>query len=107
MATEDQVTEVRENTNEPTSATWTDAEIVVLVDAFDGSVNLASAAIWKKKAARYADLVNTTEAGARRDLSDLYDRAVKQAAFWQGEEDALTPEPDSGRAKVHVINRTL
>lgn len=106
MATEDQVTEVRENTNETTSATWTDAEIVVLVDAL-GSVNLASAAIWKKKAARYADLVNTTEAGARRDLSDLYDRAVKEAARWQAEEDALTPEPDSGRAKVHVINRTL
>lgn len=106
MATADQVAEVRGNTNEPTSEDFTDSEIGAMVDTL-ASVNLASAAIWGQKAARYADLVNTTEAGARRDLSDLYDKAVKEEARWRAAEEQTLPEADiKGRAVVHVINRT-
>lgn len=107
MATSSQVAEVRENTNEPTSEPYTDSEIGSLVDAL-GSVNLASAAIWSRKAARYVELVDTAEAGASRKLSDLYDKAVKEAARWRAAEDETLPEADrKGRAIVHVINRTV
>jgi hypothetical protein len=106
VATSSQVAQVRENTNEPTQDPYTDTEVGVLVDSL-GSVNLASAAIWSKKAAAYADVVNTTEAGARRDLSDLYDKAIAESKRWKAAEDETLPEADiKGRAIVHVINRT-
>lgn len=105
MATSDQVAEVRENTNEPTADPYTDSEIGQLIDAL-GSVNLASAAIWSRKAASYVEVVDTTEAGASRKLSDLYDRAVKEAARWKAAEEEEAEADTRGRAKVHLIQRT-
>jgi hypothetical protein len=106
MATADQVAEVRENTSEPTPDPFTDAEIGALIDTL-ASVNLASSVIWSRKAAGYAELVDTAEAGASRKLSDLYDRAILEANRWKAKEDELLPEADiKGRATVHVIQRT-
>lgn len=106
MATAGEIAEVRENTNEPDSTDFTDERLGDFVDAL-GSVNLASAKVWDKKAAAYADLVNVSEAGARRDMAVLYDHAVKQAAFWRAKHTETLPETDTKpRAKVHVIART-
>lgn len=103
MATADQVTEVRLNTNEPDSTFYTDEAIGLLIDAT--SVNLASAKIWEQKAARYADETDVTEAGASRAGSKLYDHAAKEAARYNAADD-IGKEPDKLRAKVHVIARS-
>lgn len=102
MAAPSEIMAVRENTNEHTSEPWTDEDIGGLISS-TGSVDLASAVIWRKKAAKYADQVDTSEAGASRKLSDLYDRAIKQAQAFEnagGEDDG-----SMGPAKVHVIQR--
>jgi len=107
MATAGEITEVRENTNEPTSVDFTDERIGDFVDDL-ASVNLASAKVWEKKAAAYADLANVTEAGARREMEALYDHAIKQAAYWKSKHGDTLPEADvKGRAKVHIIARTV
>jgi hypothetical protein len=106
MATADQIDQVRQNTNETDEASpWTDGAIDALIDSL-GSVDLASGAIWRRKVAEYAELVDTSEAGASRKLSDLYDRAVKQAAYWEGQPSVPSTETSVGRAKVKAIVRS-
>src|SRR5215510_11960890 len=108
MATADQITQVRLNTNEPDSTTFTDLYISGLVDAFGdpGGVNLASGAIWRQKAATYSELVDVSEAGASRKMSDLFANALKMADFYDGAgADEVAAASGSGRAKVHVIER--
>lgn len=46
--------------------------------------------IWREKAARYASLVNVSESGSSRNLSDLHDHALKMAAVYANA-DATAP----------------
>ena len=107
MASASQIATVRANTNESTDANgYTDVVLGGLVDANGGSVNLASAVVWRRKAAKYADLVNVSEAGASRQMSDLFKHAQEMAAFYEGlGNETLDPTSPLGRAKVHVITR--
>jgi len=102
MATPSEIIAVRENTNEHAATPWTDEDINELITS-TGSVDLASAVIWRKKAAKYADLVDTSEAGASRKLSDLHKAALLQAA--QYEKAGGTDDGTFGPAQVHVIER--
>jgi len=108
MATPEQVAEVRWNTDEPRdSEDWTDTAIDAVIDAVGGSVNVASATIWRKKAAAYAKLVDVSEAGASHKFSDLHRNALEMAkqfdsqAMIAGELSAVSV----GHAKVKVIDR--
>lgn len=103
MATAAEVAEVRENTNEQTEETYSDSYVGALVDA--GSVASASAVIWTRKAAAFAELVNTSEAGASRSLSDLHKNALAMATKFEGLA-APAGTVGIGRAKVHQIVRT-
>lgn len=107
MATAGEIDTVRKNTNEPTEDDFTTVYITGLIDSYDvGGVNLASGVIWRQKAAVYAELVNVSEAGASRDMSDLFKHAQEMAAYYEGlgasEVDASI---NAGRARVHVIDR--
>lgn len=77
MASASEIAEVRDNTGEPTSANFDDSVINALVDA--SGVERASEIIWLKKAARLADLVNMSEAGASRSYGDLSRNALAMA----------------------------
>lgn len=108
MATASQISDVRANTNEPDDTNgYTDIVIGTLIDALGNNVNLASGAIWRRKAAKFAELVDVSEAGASRKMSDLFKHATAMAdhfdAVGAGEEE--TEIPGIGRAKVHVIER--
>lgn len=106
MATAGEILDVRNNTAEPDSdSELDDEEIEALIDA-DG-VDLASAVIWRRKAATYSEMVNVSEAGASRAMSDLFKNAVAMAEHFEkkgglGAEDTT----NARRAKVHLISRS-
>lgn len=105
MATPEQIMDVREKTNEGTNATWSDEDISALVDGL-GGVNQATANIWRKKAARYADQTDVSEAGASRSLNQLYAKAKAEAAHYEEVVEEETGTSSVPAAKVHIIRRT-
>ena len=102
MASAADVQTVRDNTNEPDESTFTDVYIEALVDA--GSVASASAVVWQRKAGAYAELVNVSEAGASRSLSDLHKNALTMAATYAAA-STTGGTATTGRAKTHSIER--
>jgi hypothetical protein len=93
---------VRNNTNESTADTYTDAYIGGLVDASD--VTGATIAIWEQKVAKFSTMVDVTEAGATHKFSDLFDNAVKMLTLWRGGTGGVGAAA-SGSARVRVIDR--
>lgn len=84
MATTDQITQLRRMIGElEDTAPWTDPDVERLVD---GSASLNEAAMkgWQEKAAMYASMVDTTESGSSRRLSQLQDQALKMAKHYEG-----------------------
>lgn len=104
MATEAEVRTVRENTNEPTDESFSDTYVEDLVDAF--GVASASALIWEKKAAAFAELVTVSEAGASRNMSDLHKNALAMQAHFQTAANTEAGLDTKPRAKVHKIVRS-
>lgn len=102
MASDADILAVRQNTNEPVeSSTYTDEDIGELVDA--GSVESASATIWRHKAAVYSELYNQSEAGASVAMGDVYKHAKEMADFYASQVPGM--QPDQPRAKVTKITR--
>jgi len=105
MADASQIAEVRENTDERNSeGTWSDPQLGDIIDAA-GDVLTASAIIWRRKAAIYADLVDVSEAGASHAFSDLHRSALEMAAQFTSAAGIATGAGSAGRAKVKVIDR--
>lgn len=103
MATEAEIQTVRVNTNTvDDTETYSDTAIGALVDEL-GGVEAASAAVWRQKAAAAAELVDVSEAGSSRKLSDLHKNATAMAAVW----DSRVPGSvaTKAHAKVHRIVR--
>lgn len=105
MASVSDIAAVRSNTNEPEDDRYDDDLIGVLVDA--SGVAGASAVIWRRKAAVYADLVTTSEAGASRNLSDLNKHALEMAKNWDGVKTSEDLQVTGGkpRARTQRIER--
>ena len=105
MATEAEVLEVRENTNEPSDEWYSDGYLSNLIDA--QGVLKASASVWGKKASRYADLVDTSEAGASHKFSDLYKNALAmEAKYLAAATPVVVPDTTSTRPRVSKIARS-
>jgi hypothetical protein len=78
MATAEDIAEVRVNVNEPTEDHYSDDQLSSIIDAY-GDLDAASAAIWRLKAGRYADLADVQEGSSRRSLGDLHEQALAMA----------------------------
>lgn len=91
MATEEQVQAVRRMAGEPTTETYTDEAISALFDG-KGSAESAAAVIWQEKAGKYAALVNTSESGSSRSMSQLHTNALNMAKYYA----ALVPGETEG-----------
>jgi len=78
MATPEEISFVRANIGQ---TDLTDAQIGALVDASDPQGAIAT--IWESKAASYADMVDTSEAGASLSLSNLSKQAMAMATYWR------------------------
>lgn len=106
MADASQVAEVRSNTDEQSdSDDYTNTIVETLVDAL--GVNGASATIWRRKAAKYAQLVDVSEAGSSHALGDLQRKALDMATLYEelAANEVGTTGGATGRVRVHVIDR--
>jgi hypothetical protein len=101
MATQDQLDALHRVTGISASdTTYTDELLSALID-LQGSVSGAAAAIWREKAATFAGMVDTTESGSSRKLSQLSDNALKMAAGL----DASDGVSSSGRSFTVGVER--
>jgi len=83
MAEAAELLETRLNVDEPGDDTFTDDYIMGLIDAL--GVDAASAKLWRQKAAKYASLVNVSEAGASHAFSDLHKHALAMSEKFDAE----------------------
>lgn len=86
MPTESEIASLRRATGlEADDETYTDELLDGILEdlGFDAAVK----AIWREKAATYAGLVDMTESGSSRRLSQLSENALKIAGSWTTEEE--------------------
>lgn len=84
MATETQIASLRrmiDDVDAPTS--YSDTDLNARIDEA-GSTEQAASVIWREKAASYSTLVDVSESGSSRKLSDLRKAAMEQAAYYDG-----------------------
>lgn len=82
MATADDIAALRRAIDEPVNAEpYTDAYLSGLLDA-SGTVDHAASTVWTNKAAATASLVDVSESGSSRKLSDLNRNALAMAEFY-------------------------
>lgn len=82
MATSDQITELRAKAGIVNDDTYgDDVALSALIDA-SASVDAAAGDLWRRKAATYADLVDTSESGSSRSLSQLHRNAIEMSRFF-------------------------
>jgi hypothetical protein len=102
LATSEEVSEVRQNTDEPNADTWKDEELEDLIDSV--GVDGASAVVWRKKAGLVASLVNVSEAGSSQSLGDLQKKYLDMAKLYDPYGATLTVTA-TGRVRVKLIER--
>lgn len=70
------------------------AETIALSVDEDTSINLdrAAARVWREKAAEFSSLVDISESGSSRKMSDLYKSALAMASMYDGRVTASEPE---------------
>lgn len=82
MASDDQLGALRRAADVSiTDTVYTDTLLGALIDS--SSVNRAALVIWREKAAAYAKMVNISEGGSSRSMSDLYNHAKEMIALYQ------------------------
>lgn len=104
MATEAEILAVRRNTGEesPTSV-YTEEILDDLIDS--SGVDGASEKVWRWKAARYARLVNTAEAGASHSFSDLHKAALLEEKKYRDLVAAAASAESAGTVVITQIER--
>lgn len=84
MASQEEIAELRLLINEPDDSNdWTDERLGAIIDD-SSSLNEAAGTAWTQKAASYADLVDVSESGSSRKLSDLRRSALEMAGHFNG-----------------------
>lgn len=101
MATDSEIARLRRMTDlAADDEVYTDELLGDLIDEL--GVEPASRSVWREKAASYAGMVDTTESGSSRALSQLYKHALEMA----GSDDTTTEEPvTSGGSYTVEIER--
>lgn len=84
---------------------FTEATIDDLLERFP-DLEDATREGWKIKAAELANLVTTAEAGAKRELSDLHEQAMKMVNFYGGTSVAEPPGATPQRVRIKPLVRT-
>lgn len=100
MATAEQILSFRRAAAiELDDAVYTDAVIDGMIE--DLGFNPAVGQVWREKAASFAGLVDTTESGSSRRLSQLYSQALAVGSAWTTDPSA----DDSGGSFTVEIER--
>jgi hypothetical protein len=78
MASDSDIARLRRMTDlSDEDSVYTDQLLGAMIDEL--TFEAAAASVWREKAASYAALVDTTESGSSRRLSQLHDQAVRMA----------------------------
>lgn len=77
-----------------------DEEITLILAANKGFMNAAAAEGWAIKAGRYASLVDISEGGTDRNLSQKFKQAYQMANFYVGRVEKEFPAAESSRIPV-------
>lgn len=102
MASAEEIAALRLLIGQPDDvAPYTDAELSDRIDE-TGDLDLLAYNIWTEKAASYSDVVDMTESGSSRSLSQLQKNALSMAATFENR--IQEPQPSPG-TKVHRLTR--
>lgn len=101
MATPTQVTELRRLVDEPDEDEYTTSDLSLRIDGAGGNLNRLARDIWTEKAAKFSRLVNVSESGSTRALSDLHKNALTMVQRF----DVLAPAAGVGRSRTRRIER--
>jgi hypothetical protein len=83
MATVAEVAELRLLIDIPSAdPPYTDEYLGSLIDTY--GMDIAAATVWRQKAASYSSLVDMSESGSSRKLSQLREAALEMASGFQG-----------------------
>lgn len=105
MATAVEIQAVREYIGEPNDVNgWTDERLTLIIDANGLDMFAAAAEVWGIKAANYAGLVDVTEAGSSRKMSDLSKNALAMQRNYS-EQSLASVVIVSGRPRTRAIVR--
>lgn len=86
------IDDLRRATNEPEGdSTYNDDQFEAILQVNNNNLALAAAAVWREKAAKFAELVDMQEGASSRKLSDLSENALRMANMYQGQGDTGQP----------------
>lgn len=103
MASAEDVARLRRLTNEPTEDTYTNLALSGYIDT--NGILKAAAEVWREKAAKYSELVDTTEGTSSRRMSQLRDSAVKMMEQYEILALSASPLPAANRPRSRAIVR--
>lgn len=105
MATESEIAALRAAIGQPANEEpWTDAALGALIDAANGDLNLAAYNAWMSKAASAASMVDISEGGSSRKMSDVHKNALAMAAVYKGQISPDSP-PVTGGSRLYRLSR--
>lgn len=96
---------IRHYADELTDETYGDSFINDLFQVNGQSIYGAAAALWEVKASSFASLVDVSEAGSSRKLSDLRKNALEMAAYFKGKADEESGSSSGTRPRTRAIVR--
>jgi hypothetical protein len=82
-----------------------DRDLVVDILGRHTDLEGAAAEFWGVKASRFANLVNVSEGGSKRDLGTLAAQARAQAEFWEARSDEVLVVEGAARTTTRAIER--
>ncbi len=96
MATPDEIAALRLLINEPDDTNgWTDEKLEAVIDAAT-SINDAARSVWVSKAGSFSTLVDVSESGSSRKLSDLQKNALAMAKYYGDLDGGDLPDATDG-----------
>jgi len=103
MASPASIQELRDLIAEPDDTNgWTDERLGEILDARDEDVRASAGHVWTVKASTYASLVDVSESGSSRKLSDLHRNALVMAGMF---EETSTETNVARRPRISQIVR--
>lgn len=105
MATPEQILRLRLMIDETDSAVYTDEMLGSIIDQAELDLDTAASEVWQQKAARFSTLVDTTESGSSRRMSQLASNALAQAKFYGDKGVTVAEEAAVVRARTRTAVR--
>ena len=105
MATAEDIATVRDHIAEPDDSNgWTAERIGVFIDAAP-DLSMAAANIWGSKAGEYATLVDVSENGSSRKLSEIHKNALSMQRVFIDRSIMENGSPSTSRPRTRAIVR--